>query len=119
MYSPTTADYGFFVRSSVSASNAVGVSLPSYSNVLQLTTENISAAQLVRTTLFTVSAIRGTWSSTMPLSYYYQYQINTGSGWINYQTLTTSTTAYISGYETTPFNARVNEYVYNSTLELP
>ena len=120
LYSPTTADCGLFIRTSISASNVAGNSLPSYSsNVLQLTTENVSASQLVRTTIFTLSTIPGIWNSTMPLTYYYQYQINTGSGWNNYQTLTTSTTAYISGYETTPFDARVNEYVYNSTLELP
>jgi hypothetical protein len=119
IYNPTTADYGFFVRISVSASNSVGTSLPSFSNVLQLTTQNIAPVTLQRTTIFTVSATRGTWNSTMPINLLYQYQVNTGSGWENFGTLTTSTTAYLSAYETTPVDVRVNEYAYNSTLNLP
>jgi hypothetical protein len=121
IYNPTTSDYSSFIRSSISASNVIGISLPSFSNVLQLTTQNIIPATLSRTTIFTVSATRGTWVSTMPLIYFYQYQVSAvnTSGWENFGTLTTSTTAYLSAYELTAVNVRTFEYAYNSTLGLP
>jgi hypothetical protein len=57
----------------------------------------------------------------MPLTYFYQYQVSAvnTSGWENFGTLTTSTTAYLSAYELTAVNIRVYEYAYNSTLGLP
>jgi hypothetical protein len=97
-----------------------GASLPSYSNILQLTTVNITPATITRTTIFTVSAIPGVWISTLPIQMYYQWQINTntGNGWENFGTLTTSTTAYLSAYELSAVDVRVLEQAYNSTLEL-
>jgi hypothetical protein len=120
VYTPTTSDYSSFIRSSISASNVVGVSFPSFSNVLHLTTFNVMSATITRTTIFTVSTTPGIWQSTLPIQRYYQWQINTntGNGWENFGTLTTSTTAYLSAYELTAVDIRVDEQVYNSTLEL-
>lgn len=121
IYNPTTSDYAAFIRTSIVASNIIGSSLSSTSNVLQLTTVNVSPVTVERTTIFTVSATPGVWSSTMPFTRLYRWQVSTnnGSNWTDFGSLTTSLTAYLSAYETTPVDARVIEYPRNSTLEAP
>ena len=125
VYNPTTADYGMFVRTSVTAYNAFGGSLPSFStNLFQLTANNVIPVSTFRTTIFGVSALEGTWQSAMPVIKFYQWEVNsaeTGNVWAKYQSLTGEDGKYIWLPNTQYVNSdvRVTEYVWNSTLALP
>lgn len=119
LYYPTTADYQTFFRTSASATNVNGT-FSSLSNVIQLTTVNTVPVSTVRTTIFTVSAIPGTWLSLLPITLLYQWQVSAvdTSGWQNFGSLSTSNTVFLSAYSLSTVNVRVFERPYNSTLEL-